>query len=40
MRRTVAVALLVLAWMVGPVVHVHDGPVLPPEPSPTMTISR
>jgi len=29
MRRTVIVVLFVLAWMVGPVVHIHDGPVAP-----------
>jgi hypothetical protein len=29
MRRTVITALFVLAWMVGPVVHIADGPVAP-----------
>lgn len=42
MRRTVIVTLFVAAWMIGPVVRVQDGPVTPPlpKPSPTLTISR
>lgn len=42
MRRAVIVALFVLAWTIGPVVNVDDGPVPPPAPaySPTGTVSR
>jgi hypothetical protein len=41
MRRTVIVAVFVAAWMIGPVVHVQDGPAPPrPEPSATATVSR
>jgi hypothetical protein len=41
MRRTVAVALLTLAWLIGPVIRIQDGPLSPPPaPSPTITISR
>ncbi|MCX4816741.1 hypothetical protein OG601_47335 [Streptomyces sp. NBC_01239] len=32
MRRSVIVALFVLAWMIGPVVTIQDGPV-PPQPA-------
>lgn len=42
MRRAVIVALFVLAWTIGPVVYVGDGPVPPPAPesSPIGTVSR
>lgn len=42
MRRTVIVAMLVAAWMIGPVVRVQDAPLPPPvpTPSPIITISR
>jgi len=40
MRRAVIVALFVLAWTIGPVVNVGDGPVPPPAPAPTATVSR
>lgn len=36
MRRAVTIGLFVLAWMIGPVIHVHDGPAL----EPLVTISR
>lgn len=39
MRRTVIVALLTLAWMIGPVVRVADEPA-PPASEPTVSISR
>jgi hypothetical protein len=42
MRRTVAVALLTVAWLIGPVIRIQDGPLPPPTPapSPSITISR
>lgn len=42
MRRAVIVALFVLAWTIGPVVNVDDGPAPPraPTSSPTATVSR
>lgn len=40
MRRAVIVVLFVLAWTIGPVVNVAEGPVLPPAPAPTSTVSR
>lgn len=36
MRRAVTIALFVLAWTIGPVIHVHDEPA----PEPSVTISR
>jgi len=40
MRRTVIVALFVAAWMIGPVVRIHDAPVPAPAPSATTTVNR
>ncbi|WP_405673245.1 hypothetical protein [Streptomyces sp. NBC_01530] len=42
MRRAFIVALLTLAWMVGPVIRIQDGTMPPPapEPAPSITISR
>ncbi|MFJ4785130.1 hypothetical protein [Streptomyces sp. NPDC088794] len=41
MRRALILTLLVLAWTIGPVARVQDGPVTPaPEPTNTLTTSR
>jgi hypothetical protein len=39
MRRALILTLLVAAWMIGPVARVQDGPVTPPAPEPTNTIT-
>lgn len=39
MRRAFTVAAFVLAWMIGPVAHIHDGPTPPPAPQPPATVT-
>lgn len=40
MQRAVTVALFVLAWTIGPVTYIHDGPIPPTAPQPSVTTSR